>query len=98
MNNDVQPPFDTQAWLESMNEATAGFIRGLEPLAKVIQRTIRMLNKGLRPYVREFQRQGIIDGYPPQYSYRQTKRGRVPRLTPAMRAHKRELRERMRPR
>lgn len=32
--------------------------------------------------------------YPPQHNYRQTKRGRVPRLTPAMRAKKRELRER----
>lgn len=33
---------------------------------------------------------------PPQHNYRQTKRGRVPRLTPAMRAKKRELRERRR--
>lgn len=32
--------------------------------------------------------------YPPQYDYRQTKRGRVARLSPAMRARKRAIRER----
>lgn len=92
MRNDEEP----YPSLENIHAAADAVIRAFEPLAETIQQTARLINKRFRPYVREFQRQGIIDGYPPQHNYRQTKRGRVARLTPAMRARKRAIRERRR--
>lgn len=80
--------------LENIRVAADAVIRAFAPLAETIQQTARLINKRFRPIRREFQRLGVIDGYPPQHNYRQTKRGRVARLTPAMRAKKRAIRER----
>ena len=93
-NDEERPPFDPDAWCESMSASVQALIHALEPLAEIFERTTRVVNKRVRPIRRELQRLGIIDGYPPQHNYRQTRRGRVPRLTPAIRAKKREIRER----
>lgn len=89
MNDEEQRPNldELSAWSADVRAASEALVDALQQASQLIIERI--------PWLRhELQRQGVIDGYPPQHNYRQTKRGRVPRLSPAMRAKKRELRER----
>lgn len=91
MSDEEQRPNldELSAWSADVRAASEALVDALQQASQLIIERIPWLR-------RELQRQGIIDGYPPQHNYRQTKRGRVARLTPAMRAKERAIRERRR--
>lgn len=67
----------------------------LLPFFEAMSRAFQDVAYALGPLYPHLKRIGVIPrDMPPQHAYRQTHRGRVPRLTPAMRERQRELRKR----